>query len=179
MIGLLSKIFGGKKSDKDVLRIQPIVAEINRYFEEFSSLTNDELRNKTQEFRQRIADHLGAIDTELTTARADAEAHTELDVHAKEAAYAAIDKLVKTRDEKIEEILREIHAEAFAVVKEMARRLAQRPFGRRVWDVGVEGRSGRGLWGGMIGHSVPVLSASVDLHKLERPLRPSRVRLRR
>ena len=38
--------------------------------------------------------------------------------------------------------------------------------GRGVGHVGVEGRPRRGVWGGMIGHSAPVLSPCVDLHKL-------------
>ena len=54
MIGILSKIFGGSKSDKDVKKIQPVVAEINRVFNELHKLSNDELRGKTLEFRERI-----------------------------------------------------------------------------------------------------------------------------
>ncbi len=125
MIGLLSKIFGGKKSDKDVEIIRPLVGRVNEYSAQYALLSPDELRGKTAEFRARIAEHLTATDEELSTARAEADAHTELDVHAKEAAYAAIDKLLKTRDERLEEILTEILPEAFATVKEAARRLAQ------------------------------------------------------
>ncbi|MBS1689185.1 MAG: hypothetical protein JSS96_10705, partial [Bacteroidetes bacterium] len=62
MIGFLSKLFGGSKSDKDVNRIRPIVTEINRVYGELQSLSNDELRNKTQEFRQRIREYLSDID---------------------------------------------------------------------------------------------------------------------
>jgi len=125
MIGFLSKIFGGKKSDKDVQRIQPLVADTAAHFASYASLSNDELRAKTDEFRARIAEHLAGIDEEIATARTEADAHPELDVHARETAYAAIDKLLKERDAETEKILAAIHPEAFAVVKEMARRLAE------------------------------------------------------
>lgn len=122
MIGFLSKIFGGSKSDKDVKRIQPLVTEINRYFSEYESLTHNELRNKTQDFRSRIREHLAAIDSEINTKKAEADAYAGEDLHGREAIYDDIDKLRKKKDEHLEEVLREILPEAFAVVKETARR---------------------------------------------------------
>jgi len=62
MIGFLSKIFGGNKSEKDVKNISPQVEKINELFASYESLNNDELRSKTQEFKQRIREHLSAID---------------------------------------------------------------------------------------------------------------------
>ena len=53
MLNFLSKIFGGNKSQKDVERINPIVEQINKHFNSFSSLSNDELRGKTVVFQQR------------------------------------------------------------------------------------------------------------------------------
>ncbi len=125
MIGFLSKIFGGSKSDKDVKKIQPIVAEINQVYSTLQSISNDELRNKTQEFRARIKDHLSDIDQQIEERKADAEAGDPEDVHGREAIYNDVDKLVKKRDEQIEEILRIILPEAFAVVKETARRFKE------------------------------------------------------
>jgi preprotein translocase subunit SecA len=51
MIGFLSKIFGGNKSEKDVKKITPQVAKINGYFTEYQSLSNDQLRAKTLNLR--------------------------------------------------------------------------------------------------------------------------------
>lgn len=99
MIGLLSKIFGGNKSDKDVKKLQPVVAEINRYYNEYKSLSNDDLRNKTHEFRQRVSDHLQDIDQQVAAKKTEAEAFNE-DIQARETIYSDIDKLVKKRDEK-------------------------------------------------------------------------------
>ncbi|RYE27018.1 MAG: hypothetical protein EOP48_34745, partial [Sphingobacteriales bacterium] len=61
MIGFISKMFGGSKSEKDVKVIMPLVTKINQNFQSYASLTNDELRHKTVEFRQRIATHLKDI----------------------------------------------------------------------------------------------------------------------
>lgn len=125
MIGFLSKLFGGSKSDKDVKRIQPLVAEINRVYGELHSLSHDQLRNKTNEFRQRIQDHLIDINAQIAEQKAAAEEHPETDIHAREAVYNEVDKLIKRRDELIEEALEAILPEAFAVVKETARRFKE------------------------------------------------------
>jgi len=125
MIGFLSKLFGGSKSDKDVNRIRPIVTEINRVYGELQSLSNDELRNKTQEFRQRIREYLSDIDAEIAAKKASADEHSEAELHTREAEYEEIDKLIKKRDSQIEEILEKILPEAFAVIKETARRFKE------------------------------------------------------
>jgi preprotein translocase subunit SecA len=122
MIGFLSKIFGGSKSDKDVKKIQPLVTEINRYYNEYQSLSNDQLRNKTQEFRSRIQAHLTDIDAQIASKKAEADLDNEEDIQARETIYNEVDKLVKKRDEQIEEVLKAILPEAFAVVKETAHR---------------------------------------------------------
>ena len=72
-MGLFSKLFGGNKSEKDVKAILPLVTKINQHFNTFQSLSNDELRHKTQEFRQRINDSLKDIDLQIadTNKKAD------------------------------------------------------------------------------------------------------------
>src|ERR1035437_1582151 len=122
MAGLLSKLFGGNKSEKDVKKISPMVGEINQFFNQYQSLTNDELRNKTQEFKLRIKEHLAEIDAEIAAKKQDAENLTALDISGRDLIYQEVDKMRKDRDQKIEEILKEILPEAFAVVKETANR---------------------------------------------------------
>ncbi len=125
MLNFLSKIFGGNKSDKDVKKISPIVNQVNEFFQVYSSLSNDELRGKTQEFKKRIAEYLSDIDKEIADKRAEADTNDTMDIHAKEAIYDEADKMVKRRDEKLEEILEQIMPEAFAVMKETARRFKE------------------------------------------------------
>ena len=125
MLGILSKIFGGNKSEKDIKHIQPIVEEINRHFAAFQSLTNDELRGKTVEFRARIKDHLSKIDTQVADLNKQAEELPFNDINGKDVIYQQIDELRKERDEQIEEVLETLLPEAFAVVKETSRRFKE------------------------------------------------------
>lgn len=125
MIGIISKLFGGSKSDKDVKKVQPFVTNTNKYFEEYKNLSNDQLRNKTPEFRARIKEHLASIDKEIAAKKSQAETFSSEDVQAREAIYDEVDKLIKKRDEQIEVVLEQILPEAFAVVKETARRFKE------------------------------------------------------
>ena len=125
MLKLISKILGGNKSEKDVAKIKPIVAQVNQFFEQYRSLDNDALRNKTVEFKQRIKEHLKDIDAEIEERQNEAEALPAADIHGKDAIYQEVDKLKKDRDKKIEEALQIIMPEAFAVVKETARRFKE------------------------------------------------------
>jgi preprotein translocase subunit SecA len=119
---VLGKLFGSKQ-DRDVATYQPIVDEINVVFEGLSSLTNDELRNRTHDFRARIAEHLSAIDEKITELNAAAEA--EENFREKDAIYKEVDQLKEQRDKELEVVLKEILPEAFATVKEAARRLSE------------------------------------------------------
>ena len=124
-MSFFSNLFGGSKSEKDVRKIQPLVATINQHFNSFQSLTNDQLRNKTKEFKQRIKDHITAIDNEIAATNKKADELHFNDLFGKDAFYQEVDRLKKDRDKKIEEALKEILPEAFAVVKETARRFKE------------------------------------------------------
>ena len=124
MLGFITKMFGGSKSEKDVKLLQPIVQKVNTHFNSFQSLSNDELRGKTIEFKERISKHLQTIDGAIIKQQEEAEALPITDITGRDAAYQLIDKLKRDRDEQIEEVLEEILAEAFAVVKETARRFS-------------------------------------------------------
>lgn len=125
MFGFITKIFGGSKSEKDVKKIEPYVGRINKHFDSYRSISNDELRNKTQEFRQRIKSHLAEIDAQIAAKNEAAEALPFNDLMGKDAIYQEVDSLKKDRDKQIEEVLEEILPEAFAVVKETARRFKE------------------------------------------------------
>ncbi len=125
MIGFLSKIFGGNKSEKDVRKITPQVEKINGFFTQYQSLGNDELRGKTQDFKSRIKAHLAEVDAEITSKKEQAENLPVTEINEKDVIYQEVDRLKKDRDKKIEEILQEILPEAFALVKETARRFKE------------------------------------------------------
>jgi len=125
MPGLLAKLFGGNKSEKDIKKIMPLVGQINEYVAAYAALSNDELRAKTNEFKQRIKDHLAETDNSITELNNQAENLPFSDIGGKDALYTEIDALKKKRDEHIEEILDILLPEAFAVVKETARRFKE------------------------------------------------------
>ncbi|MBW0161225.1 MAG: preprotein translocase subunit SecA, partial [Sediminibacterium sp.] len=127
MLKLFSKLFGSSKSEKDVQQIMPIIQKINQFYEQYQQLTNDELRNKTQEFKQRIQSYLTDIDQEIAAKKQEAESLPENEIHNRDTIYQQVDKLKKERDKKIEEILAQIQPEAFAVVKETSRRFKENP----------------------------------------------------
>src|SRR3954467_7906488 len=115
MLGIISKLFGGNKSDKDVKRIRPIVEKTNTFFASYATLTNDQLRSKTAEFRERIREHLKESTAEIDTLNASADALPFNELNEKDQIYQQVDKLKKEKNKKIEEILEEILPEAFAL----------------------------------------------------------------
>ncbi|MEO6813641.1 MAG: preprotein translocase subunit SecA [Ginsengibacter sp.] len=122
MPGFLSILFGGNKSEKDVKAITPYVGKINAFFDQYQSISNDELRNKTVVFKDRIKEYLKAIDDEIDAKNKEAELLDSADISGRDAIYQQVDSSKKDRDKKLEEILMEILPEAFAVVKETSRR---------------------------------------------------------
>ncbi len=122
MFKAIKRLFG-TKYDRDVAAYEPVVDEINEHFESYSNLSNDELRNKTVEFRERIAEYLTEVDQQIADAKQ--EATNEPDILVKEQIFGEVDELVKERDKYLEEILKDILPEAFAVVKETARRFSE------------------------------------------------------
>lgn len=120
----LSKIFGSK-SERDIKALWPKVKEINQYFDQYKELSNEELRAKTTEFRDRIAEYLREIDDEMQGLRNKLEEDPEMDPEKKEEYYDELDKLEKTRDKQLEEVLKDLLPEVFAVMKEMARRFKE------------------------------------------------------
>ncbi len=125
MLGYISKIFGGSKSEKDVKKVQPQIGAINGFFAQYQQLSNDQLRGKTAEFRSRIKTHLLAIDEQIAAQNQAAESLPPEDLSGKDAIYQEVDRLRKERNKEIEVILEQLLPEAFAVIKETARRFKE------------------------------------------------------
>ncbi len=120
----VSKFFG-TKSDRDLKEIQPIVDEILVEFPKLANISNDQLRDKTTEFKKRIADHSAKEQGRINEIRQKIDAELEMDVESKEKLYEEMDELEKTIIKNNKEILDEILPEAFAVMKETAKRLKE------------------------------------------------------
>ena len=128
MIGIINKAIGGifgSKKDRDLKDLTPFVAKVNGEFAKLQALSNDELRAKTDDFKSRIATHLKDIEEEISGLEAKAESDPEMDLQEKEEIYRNIDRLKKDRNKQTEEVLLELLPEAFAVVKETAKRYTE------------------------------------------------------
>ncbi|MBE9576301.1 preprotein translocase subunit SecA [Flavobacterium proteolyticum] len=120
IINSILKAFVGDKSEKDVKAIQPIITKIKSFEGALQALSHDELRAKTAEFKAKIQNARAEKDAKIASLKQDAEQTQDID--AREDIYAEIDKIEKEAYEISEKVLNEILPEAFAVVKETARR---------------------------------------------------------
>lgn len=123
MLGLLSKLFGSK-SNRDIKLIQPLVEKTKDEYSKLHTLSNDELRQRTIDFKSRIQEFLEDIDKEIAVVKTKAESE-DLPINEKTALYDQLDKLQKDRDKELEKVLMEILPEAFAVMKDTARRFTE------------------------------------------------------
>lgn len=122
MFKLFTKLFGSKY-DRDVQSYSSRIDEINGFTAQLSGLSNDELRNKTLEFKERIAAHVAEIDAEIANIKQQAD--QEPDFNEKEVLFKELDEIRKERDKALEEILIDILPEAFAVIKETSKRFSE------------------------------------------------------
>lgn len=123
MINLIAKFFG-TKSQRDIKELFPYVEKVNTEFARLKDLSNDELRRLSAELKAQIASELGDIDNQLAELN-EAANHPEVDVNEKERLFNQIDKLEADRNIELERVLLNILPQAFAVVKETARRFTE------------------------------------------------------
>lgn len=122
MLGFIKKLIPSKK-DKDVKALLPIADEVNAVYAGLHSMSDDELRGKTAAFKAVLKEATADVDGQLEALRE--RVASEKDVDAKEEIYKEIDELEKSLNETIEEAMEDLMVEAFAVVKETARRLTE------------------------------------------------------
>ena len=121
--GLL-KMFFGTKSDKDRKEIEPYVNKIKEIYPQIEQLSNDELRAHSAALQAAIAAYIADDEAQITDLKAKLE-NMETSLDEKEEISRKIDHLTEEIDRKIEEKLDEILPEAFAIMKDTARRFTQ------------------------------------------------------
>lgn len=124
MPSFIKKLFGSK-TERDFREIKPLLDQTLLAYETIKNLDNDQLRAKTQEFRERIRENVNAEQDQIDQLRQQIEENFAMDVEEKERLYNQIDALEKMQDEKTEEMLQQILPEAFSVIKETARRFKE------------------------------------------------------
>ena len=123
MFGFLKKILGSK-SDKDLKEIYPLVDKINTEFDKLKGISDEDLRGKTESFKLKIKESLKETDDEIKSLKNKYEV-SEGSLDEKEEILNSIDKILEDQNKTIENVLNEILPEAFAVVKETARRFSE------------------------------------------------------
>ena len=112
--------FFGTKSDRDMKELAPNVNEILTYSSSFSNFSNDELRQKTLDFKSQIKLAVENYDKEIQQLKK--QSFDEKNRDSKEDLYKKIDELEKNKSDQIDKKLEQIKAEAFALIKETATR---------------------------------------------------------
>ncbi len=138
MLNFIEKVFGGNKNDRIVSRMWPLVEEINAYAEQYTSLSDEELRGKTAEFKTRIKEAVREIEQDQANIKAQLLANAKeeapggdgqptatanLTLDDRHDLLGELDALEKEWLETANATLNELLPEAFAVIKETCRRM--------------------------------------------------------
>lgn len=118
------KLFFGSKADRDRKAIEPMVIKIKEVYPTLAALSNDELRARVVGLRTTIAERIAPTETQIAELRVSLE-EPEMQISQKEAIATQIEELKKHVNTVIEQVLLEILPEAFAIVKETARRFSE------------------------------------------------------
>ena len=122
-MGFFAKLFGNKAM-RDNKALQPILDKTLEAYEKIKTLDTDALRHKTVEFKEYINNYIADDEARIKELKQKAETE-DLDLEEKNEIFEQVDKLEKHQLEKIEEALNNILPEAFAVLKETAKRFKE------------------------------------------------------
>ena len=123
LLNSVLKVFVGDKTKKDLAKILPIVEQINTHYKSFKDLSNDELRKKTLSFKNKLQSDLKHVNDQIQQIESGIKNIEDID--QKENLYQQIDDLTTESEKIIAQSLEELLPEAFAVVKETARRFVE------------------------------------------------------
>ena len=124
MLNKILSSFLGSKAERDLKEINPYIQKIKEAYPPIEKLSHDELRNRSAEIRRRVQEYVKDLEKELDDLKVKSENY-ELSLVEKEGLFDRIDSLKKEIDEKHEEILNEVLAEVFSIVKETAKRFVE------------------------------------------------------
>jgi preprotein translocase subunit SecA len=120
---IAAKLFG-TKADRDLKELMPYIDRIREVYPRYTQLTHDQLREESAKLRQKVRDYIADDEAEVLRLKQRMESE-EIGYDEKERVYTEVDRLTKAIDDKIEEILNLVLPDAFAIVKETARRFKE------------------------------------------------------
>ena len=124
MANFLQQLFG-TKSDRDLKALRPIEHSIHVVYPNIEKLSNDGLRAKTLEFKEKIREATQESEDRIVAIRLQINEYYDMDIEEKGELYREIEKLENEIYDTSEDILNEILPEAFAVMKETAKRFKE------------------------------------------------------
>ena len=124
IVSSIIKFFFGSKADKDRKQIEPYVQKIKEIYPSIEKLSNDELRGRSAALMQQIADFIAQDEAHIVEQKDKLE-FGDISLAEKEKISKDIETTKKRIDEKIEQKLDEILPEAFAIMKDTARRFTE------------------------------------------------------
>ena len=152
----IEKIFGNR-AERDLKKLEPVVEEIKSFEPELQELSDEELRARTDKFRQYIKDETAEVDGEIKEIKEKLSRTGDEDTLTIDERHDLTEELEKKEDdwlEILEDVLEEILPEAFAVLKETCRR-----FVGKSWMV-----TGHEITWNMVPYDVQLMGA-VALHQ--------------
>ena len=124
MANFLTKLFGSK-ADRDNKELKPFLEKTIAVYETIKGLSNDQLRSKTVEFRAKIAQAIQTEESRINEIKAYLDTHYDIEIEEKENLYKEMESLEKKAYQITQDVLDEILPEAYAVVKETAKRFKE------------------------------------------------------
>ncbi len=127
MADFLSKVIKsifGSKSDRDAKEVRPMVDKCLAIYPEISKLSNDQLRERSQSLMKKIADAIAEDENTISNLKADLK-NPELLISDKEKIATKIEELNNRVKVTIEQVNHDILPEAFAIIKDTARRFTE------------------------------------------------------
>ena len=124
ILSKIIKVFFGSKADKDRKEILPYVEKIKALYPTISALTNDELRERSAALSRKISEAIAKDESHIAEQKVILE-QPEISLADKERISKDIDDTTKRIDDVIEQTLEEILPEAFAIMKDTARRFSE------------------------------------------------------
>lgn len=124
MANFLTKLFGSK-ADRDLKALTPYLNAALEAHKKIENLSNDQLRALTTEFKNRIATAIQTEESRIQEIKNELDIRYDIDVEESEVLYKELENLEKKAYDKTQNILDEILPEAYAVIKETARRFKE------------------------------------------------------
>ena len=121
MLKIFEKIFGSKH-EKDIKKIQPLIGSINELQKSLVSLSDDQLRDKGQELKQKVRTILKPLEEEKKNLSLKLD-NPDINLEEAETINSRLDALAEEYEKATASALEDILAETFALVKETCVRL--------------------------------------------------------